>query len=80
MPGYGIPGKRLGYMPQDIALYPHFTIREILLYFGRIYGMSTSDILKREEFLTKFLQLPDSSKRISSLRLTFTFQYFTFFV
>lgn len=55
-------------MPQDIALYPHFTIQEILLYFGRIYGMSKSEILKRGEFLTEFLQLPDNSKRISSLR------------
>ncbi|CAL8089214.1 unnamed protein product [Orchesella dallaii] len=65
--GSGIPGRRLGYMPQDISLYPHFTISEILLYFGRIYGMPKSDILKRVQFLTTFLQLPNSSKRISSL-------------
>ncbi|CAL8083324.1 unnamed protein product [Orchesella dallaii] len=63
----GIPGKRLGYMPQDIALYPHFTIKEILQYFGRIYGMSEFEILERIEFLTNFLDLPDGARVIAGL-------------
>ncbi|ODM87848.1 ABC transporter G family member 23 [Orchesella cincta] len=63
----GIPGKKLGYMPQDIALYPHFSIKEIMQYFGRIYGMSQLEILGRIEFLTNFLNLPDGSRIIAGL-------------
>lgn len=64
----GIPGKRLGYMPQDIALYPHFSIKELLQYFGRIYGMTNLEILNRIEFLTNFLNLPDGTRIITTLR------------
>ena len=28
-------GPRVGYMPQELALYGEFTIRETLQYFGR---------------------------------------------
>ena len=31
----GVPGPRVGYMPQELALYGEFTIRETLQYFGR---------------------------------------------
>lgn len=64
----GIPGKRLGYMPQDVALYPHFTIKELLQYFGRIYGMTQLEILNKIEFLTNFLHLPDSTRYVAGLR------------
>lgn len=31
--------KLIGLIPQDLALYPSLTIRENLLYFGRMHGM-----------------------------------------
>ncbi|XP_021950773.1 ABC transporter G family member 23 isoform X2 [Folsomia candida] len=62
-----IPGRRLGYMPQDIALYKHLSIKEMLQYFGRIYGMTHSEIISRIEFLTNFLALPDPTGIIGSL-------------
>ena len=31
-----VPGPRVGYMPQELALYGEFTIRETLQYFGRL--------------------------------------------
>ena len=34
----GIPGKRVGYMPQETALYGEFNIKETIHYFGRIRG------------------------------------------
>jgi ABC transporter len=38
-PQSGMPGPRVGYMPQEIALFGEFTIRETLEYFGRIYRL-----------------------------------------
>lgn len=63
----GIPGKRLGYMPQDIALYPMFTIQELLTYFGTIYGMDYFQIINRISFLSSFLQLPDATRLVCNL-------------
>ncbi len=34
-PGHCVPGRLVGYMPQEIALYNHFTVREALTFFGR---------------------------------------------
>ena len=62
-----IPGPRVGYMPQELALYNEFSIEETLHYFGRIYGMSAAKIRERTEFLMTFLDLqnlPGSSKRL----------------
>ena len=36
----GVPGARCGYMPQELALYGEFTIRETLQYFGRFCSLS----------------------------------------
>ena len=33
----GVPGPRVGYMPQELALYGEFSIAETLQYFGRIF-------------------------------------------
>lgn len=55
-------------MPQDIALYQKFSIHEILHYFGGIYGMSKVDIENRIDFLMGFLDLPETSRRISTMR------------
>ncbi|XP_021960922.1 ABC transporter G family member 20 isoform X3 [Folsomia candida] len=63
----GIPGKRVGYMPQEIALYGEFTIREAMEYFGRIYGMSRDEVENKMSFLMKFLDLPPSHRHIVTL-------------
>ncbi|CAG7829425.1 unnamed protein product [Allacma fusca] len=63
----GIPGKRVGYMPQEIALYGEFTIREAMQYFGRIYGMTIAQIEERMVFLIKFLDLPSFHRQIQTL-------------
>lgn len=43
----GIEGKKslrnVGLVPQELALYPHLTVRENLEAFGRLSGLSTSD-------------------------------------
>lgn len=58
-PSNKIPGAGVGYMPQDYALYNEFTIKETMLYFARIYGLSSDYTKKRIEFLVKFLEMPN---------------------
>ncbi|XP_053995449.1 ABC transporter G family member 20 isoform X1 [Hylaeus anthracinus] len=65
--GSGVPGKRVGYMPQEIALYGEFTIRETMMYFGWIFGMCTTEITDRLRFLLQFLDLPSQNRLVKNL-------------
>lgn len=65
--GSGVPGPRLGYMPQELALYGEFTIRETLIYFGWIYGMTTPEVDEKTDALLKLLQMPNASRFIKNL-------------
>lgn len=62
-----VPGPNVGYMPQDLALYEDFTIRQILLMFGLYMGMARDLIQSRIEFLTTFLDLPEIDRQIQTL-------------
>lgn len=66
-PGSGIPGTRVGYMPQDVALYSDLTIHEILVYFGRLYFMERRQIEKQIDYLMAILDLPGKERLISTL-------------
>lgn len=63
-----MPGKRVGYMPQEIALYGEFSIRETMMYFGWIFGMQTTEIRERLQFLLNFLDLPSETRLVKNLR------------
>ncbi|KAK7792210.1 hypothetical protein R5R35_000492 [Gryllus longicercus] len=65
--GSGVPGRRVGYMPQEIALYGEFSIRETMLYFGWIFSMSTDEVEKRLQFLLDFLDLPGANRLVKNL-------------
>ncbi|KAJ0170681.1 hypothetical protein K1T71_013453 [Dendrolimus kikuchii] len=65
--GSGVPGKRVGYMPQEIALYGEFTIKETMMYFGWIFGMETKEIIERLKFLLDFLDLPSENRMVKNL-------------
>ncbi|KAG7297380.1 hypothetical protein JYU34_019359 [Plutella xylostella] len=66
-PGSGVPGPRIGYMPQEIALFGEFSIRETMIYFGWIAGMSTARVDERTDFLVQLLQLPSHSRQVKNL-------------
>lgn len=66
--GSGVPGKRVGYMPQEIALYGEFSIKETMMYFGWIFGMDTEEINERLKFLLNFLDLPSQNRLVKNLR------------
>ncbi|EEB10801.1 ABC transporter, putative [Pediculus humanus corporis] len=65
--GSGVPGKRVGYMPQEIALYGEFSIKETMMYFGWIFGMETDEINDRLQFLLNFLDLPSENRLVKNL-------------
>ncbi|KAF5284913.1 hypothetical protein FQA39_LY16868 [Lamprigera yunnana] len=65
--GSGLPGPRIGYMPQDVALYSEFSITETMKYFGWISKMSSSKIQERLQFLVELLNLPDVDRKIKNL-------------
>nr|CAI5851711.1 unnamed protein product [Callosobruchus analis] len=54
-------------MPQEIALYGEFTIRETMQYFGWIFGMKSKEINERLEFLLNFLDLPSQNRMVKNL-------------
>ncbi|KAJ8985043.1 hypothetical protein NQ317_016954 [Molorchus minor] len=65
--GSGVPGPRVGYMPQEIALYGEFTIRETLKYFGWISDMTTEQVEAKVDFFVNFLMLPDADRQVKHL-------------
>lgn len=63
-PGSGVPGPRIGYMPQDIALVEEFSVKETVYYFGRVYGMTKERIRERYKLIRDLLELPDDDKHV----------------
>ncbi|MEM3444373.1 MAG: ABC transporter ATP-binding protein [Thermoplasmata archaeon] len=55
--GLGKNKERVGYMPQETALYLDNTVHENLLLFGEIYGLEKKEILRREAELLEFVNL-----------------------
>ena len=53
-----IPGKNVGYMPQENGLDENMTIKEILYYYGRIFLLPFSKIKTRMIELIQILDLP----------------------
>ena len=66
-PGHDIPGRMVGYMPQELALYGNFTPIETLRYFGMLCGISQREVSKRAEFLISLLKLPTEQRLIKKL-------------
>ncbi|XP_061601555.1 ABC transporter G family member 23 isoform X2 [Cololabis saira] len=66
-PGHEIPGKMVGYMPQDLALYNEFTISDTLIFFSRIHGLTWKETQARMNFLIEFLDLPQKQSIVRNL-------------
>ena len=62
-----IPGPGVGYMPQEIALFNEFTIKESLTYYGTIYHMDPKEIEDRVKELIQLLNLPEKARPVSQL-------------
>uniref|UniRef100_A0A3Q3WKV5 Uncharacterized protein n=1 Tax=Mola mola TaxID=94237 RepID=A0A3Q3WKV5_MOLML len=66
-PGHDVPGKMVGYMPQELALYNEFTISDTLTFFGRIHGLTSKETHARMDFLIDFLDLPQKHSLVRNL-------------
>ncbi|XP_037529578.1 ABC transporter G family member 20 [Rhipicephalus sanguineus] len=66
-PGSYIPGPGVGYMPQELTLYPEFSIIETLTYFGRLFRIERDVLQERTAFLVRFLGLPEKSRLVKNL-------------
>lgn len=81
-PDSGIPGPRVGYMPQELALCGDFSIKETLQYFGHFYNLSPTFVKSQIESLSKLLNLPESNRPVKTLsggqqrRVSFTVALF----
>uniref|UniRef100_A0A3Q2QJB9 ABC transporter G family member 23-like n=1 Tax=Fundulus heteroclitus TaxID=8078 RepID=A0A3Q2QJB9_FUNHE len=66
-PGHEVPGKMVGYMPQELALYNEFTISDTLTFFGQIHGLTSKETRARMDFLIDFLHLPQKHSLVRNL-------------
>lgn len=49
----------MGFVPQEIALYPQLSARQNLAFFGKMYGMGGKDLKHRIDEVLTFLELSD---------------------
>jgi ABC-2 type transport system ATP-binding protein len=56
--------KRIGYVPQDLALYPTLSAYDNLSFFGQIYGFRGSELKSRIQEVLKIVQLSDRANEI----------------
>ena len=58
--------KKIGYMPQDEALYDDITAEENLKFFGAMFGLSGSRLTARMNELLRFAKLEADRKKLVS--------------
>ena len=49
--------SRIGYMPQENAIYPDLTVQENLCFFGRLQGLTRTVIRAKAEEILKLVEL-----------------------
>jgi ABC-2 type transport system ATP-binding protein len=62
--------RRFGYMPEERGLYPKMRVKEQLVYFGRLYGLSQARASRQADDLLSRLQLSErANDRLDALSL-----------
>jgi len=55
--------QKIGYLPQELNLYPNLTLRESLFYMGRLSGLSKQECAKRLDFYLEKTSLTPHQKK-----------------
>jgi ABC-2 type transport system ATP-binding protein len=55
----------IGYVPQDLAIYPDLSGRENLRFFARLYGMSGDELARRVDEVLEIVGLADRAGDLS---------------
>jgi ABC-2 type transport system ATP-binding protein len=58
-PGTTTVKGQIGYVPQELAIYPDMTARENLAFFARLYGMGGTGLRKRVDEVLEIIDLAD---------------------
>jgi ABC-2 type transport system ATP-binding protein len=61
-PGATGAKHKIGYVPQDLAIYPDLNARENLAFFGRLYGVPSRDLARRIDEVLDIVALADRAK------------------
>jgi ABC-2 type transport system ATP-binding protein len=61
-PGQTVLKGEIGYVPQDLAIYPDLTAVENLRFFGRLYGMKGAELSRRVDEVLQVIDLADRAK------------------
>jgi ABC-2 type transport system ATP-binding protein len=56
----------IGYVPQDLAIYPDLSARENLAFFGRLYGLTGRPLADRVAEVLEIVDLADRAKERTS--------------
>ncbi len=56
------PKKRLGLVPQDLAIYPELSARENLTFFGKLHGLGGAALKQRTAEVLELIGLADRAK------------------
>lgn len=57
--------SQIGYMPQEVGLVGDLKVKEIIWFFGTIFGLNSVTIGRKFEQLSTLLELPDENKLVS---------------
>jgi len=61
-PGTTSVKAAIGYVPQDLAIYPDLSARENLAFFGRLYGLRGHELRERVDEVLGVIDLVDRAK------------------
>ena len=54
--------KKIGIVPQEIALYPTISARENLLFWGKMYGLTRAETKRKAQEVLSFVGLSERAK------------------
>ncbi len=61
-PGATATKSKIGFVPQDLAIYPDLSARENLEFFGRLQGLRGAELRSRLEDVLRVVDLADRSR------------------